>query len=675
MARQILRRRGGHVLDPGGWTPDQREFIEKLRDDPPRFMREFILVESRDDRSQLVPLELYPAQEDFHRTLETIRAWNTFRGAVLIQDETTRDSIQELLGVELTRKRVRDAIEAITALSVNKFMRFVRGLGHRVSDGPVNVVACKGRQATLSTYIQARIFFECYFNTGLSCLVAAQEENASKNVLDTIRRIIDYWPASPDPRAEFRPEIVDESAISLRLGTGSRINAQTAGSRRDAQRSWRFDVYHLTEYAHYLAYAAIAAGLQAAPNHRWVFKESTAKGTHGRYYEDFMGGRYIDELLDAYAHGALQDLDWNNHVRWFFGVHRDQGRALQLDDLETAHVLRTLTADEQALIQKYNLTPGQIAWRRQKMADCEGSDLEPEQFYAQEHPYDPADAFQATGENVFDPKKVHALELRAGDRQPIICLRVDDQEDPREAHTFDSNLRVYEAPILGEEYVIGADVSQGVERDWHAAVVGRRIDEVRVREVALFRSRTIPPAAYGEILTMLAEWYNEAFLEVEANGPGIGTTIRIFENGYTNVYHREPLDMVSDLVKRNAFRFGFSERKETKHDVITRLQMAIRTGAIEIYSPQIFTELRAFSRDPKTGKQEGKPHDDCVIACALMHHAHRMGAPPLERREVRLKQQMRLRREQTFDDHVWAEIKKKRERATRMAGFEAPPDR
>ena len=137
-----------------------------------------------------------------------------------------------------------------------------------------------------------------------------------------------------------------------------------------------------------------------------------------------------------------------------------------------------LTAEEEKLVESYNLDKDQLYWRRLKIA--EGGKLK----FQQEYPATADEAFIVSGSNVFNVEKLDRLIPRP--------VRRRSEWDPA-SKMFDENregnLNIFGFPQWEEPYVIGADVALGVGQDYSAAVVMNNKHEVQ----AVYRNNRIDP--------------------------------------------------------------------------------------------------------------------------------------------------------------------------------------
>ena len=87
--------------------------------------------------------------------------------------------------------------------------------------------------------------------------------------------------------------------------------------------------------------------------------------------------------------------------------------------------------------------------------------------------------------------------------------------DPKRSGSFD----VWEQPKKGHIYTVCVDVARGISNDYSAAIV---IDCTKApyKIVAKYRSNTIKPIVFPNILKKLGDYYNKAYCLIEINDLG-----------------------------------------------------------------------------------------------------------------------------------------------------------
>jgi hypothetical protein len=189
---------------------------------------------------------------------------------------------------------------------------------------------------------------------------------------------------------------------------------------------------------------------------------------------------------------------------------------------------------------------------------------------------------------------------------------------------------IWKRPERGRLYVIGSDTAQGrdVNRGEGTARGDFSVDQVRDvdtgEQVARLRAR-ISERAHAEQLSMLATWYNMAFVVPEVAG-GYGTAMLdhlILDLGYPmgHVYRREGGQSQTNQKEAQLSELGFVTGRTSKPQLISGLDSAILFRSIETYDVITINEYKTYEQSDNlqnggTGARVGC-FDDCVIADAL----------------------------------------------------------
>ena len=176
-----------------------------------------------------------------------------------------------------------------------------------------------------------------------------------------------------------------------------------------------------------------------------------------------------------------------------------------------------LTPDETEIQEKFNLTLGQLAWRRREVGES-GLDL-----FKQEYPSVPEEAFLTTGRPVFNPEVIfNRLQEVGAPIEKLAMQAKGENEYEWEPHQV-GELWVYKPFDPLETYYIGADVALGIKGgDYSVAQV---LDSNR-RQVATYK-KWVDPDFFATVLFNIATYYNNAMLIVENNNHGILTCARL----------------------------------------------------------------------------------------------------------------------------------------------------
>lgn len=229
------------------------------------------------------------------------------------------------------------------------------------------------------------------------------------------------------------------------------------------------------------------------------------------------------------------------------------------------------------------------------------------------------------------------------------------------------NIRVFEEPVEGVAYAIGADCATGRGADYSCAYV-IRLDEPKI--VAEFHAK-IDADLYAEQLHFLGRWFHSAQIAVETGG-GYGEAVIIpLRDGkgprppYPRLY-RHVLSSRPDLPVSKPY--GFPMNVKTRPLVLSQLEKAIREYALPGLPQQLLDESLTFvyaDTTPSPRALDGC-NDDAVFAAAIAlemyrlrgHHPDRHRPAERERKIPRRPWQRRRRAGEAFAADVEARYPK-----------------
>ncbi len=615
--------------------------LDLYRDDPLLAEREAIRIRHRDKRFK-VPFERNPLQQHQWDIIQKIRAINIANHMRV--SSWAREFVEKTAFIrtrwgegERDPLSFKEVVEALVRFGVPRLIAANRRAnqdepGEVLQDGPVQVMALKHRRGGCSTGFAAIGFLEAMLWDSFKVELHAQKGDAVRQLLATCRGFYSNWPADKD---EALRRLSAQNQSAWEWPHDSTFKVFTAGSD-DASRGFEADFYLLTEYAHYPDVDLANASLAAKQAHAWVFKESTANGASGHFYEEFQNARYVDDVVEMYE---KQDFDaltsWNHYYRFFFGWVDDPGCRMSCSTEEAEHIMRSLDELERRVLRdRPDTTAEQFKWARFKRNDLRPQPgMTADQYFLQEFPHTEEAAFQATGRKVFDTDKLNAAKAAAARTRPAHFRLLDDHFRVEGAPPvvrclpFEATLQIVEPPVKGACYVLGGDVSQGLPHgDFSVLSVHRRLSTMRTRQVALYRGK-INAKRLGDVAWLLAMAYNEAFVIIEVNGPGQSTNERLaLDNLYPHIYQRESPDKVAvNMRMPGAFKFGHLTNVMSKARAIETMRQAVTDQAIEFSFPQAVKEAIDYERTDRGGYSSPPGvgfYDDCVIADALAYLAH-----------------------------------------------------
>ena len=230
------------------------------------------------------------------------------------------------------------------------------------------------------------------------------------------------------------------------------------------------------------------------------------------------------------------------------------------------------------------------------------------------------------GKTVFNAKIVTERLLQVQREKPIrtgtFVYKYENEKIVDDSIEFidDENgpLRIYELPIEGYPYVLGADTAEG-GIDYSTASVRNNISWV---QAATWRGHT-DTDLFAKQLYCLGKWYNRALIGVETNFD-LHVTKELARLGYTNQYVRETLDKYTGETQK---KFGFQSTKITRPIIISKLVTMVREHIETFNDLATLEEMLTFVRDEngRPSAQSGK-HDDTIFADAIALEIRQQGS-------------------------------------------------
>ncbi len=231
----------------------------------------------------------------------------------------------------------------------------------------------------------------------------------------------------------------------------------------------------------------------------------------------------------------------------------------------------------------------------------------PEWQMHQEYPRTPEEAFIKSGNPVFDVDALQKLETVKPERFQVI---IREKKNVDLGPAPEGEFRVWEHPKIDGNYVIGADVAEGLGHGDYSCF---HIVDARSKDVVANWHGRIDPDSFGYLIAEIGWRYNYALVGVESNNHGLTTLKALQRYGYRNLFRqRRMAQRVPDVTEL----LGWRTTTASKPLAIDELGAAVRDADIGLRCEPTITEMMAFVRDPN-GKMHGSPHDDYVMALAI----------------------------------------------------------
>lgn len=498
---------------------------------------------------------------------------------------------------------------------------------------PVKVIILKARQMGFSTAVEALCYWWTSTNFNINSVIIGNDEKSSLNLYRMFRRYFDNTNILFKPSVRYNTksdltfEKFDESG--KQIGLGSAIKIETA-KNKSAGRSDTINFLHASEAASWENGEDLVASLmQTVPDIEvmekpsMVFIESTAEGRGNYFHKEYVAAverrnNYEPAfapwwVLDTYEREAtFEDLGKLNDYELFLVDLMRQGH-----DTLGHH----FPISEEAI-------PRKLAFYRRKAKEFAAT---PERL-PQEFPSTWQESFIASGKNVFNPLALQEAEKDATPLEDVDYYKIIPLEDrpyeefelekvsfePNETpddFTYKAPLKIWEKPKPYKEYVIGADVAEGLKGgDFSVATV---VDISTMAVVARWRGHC-DPDKFGEILGALGTYYNYALIGVEVNNHGLTTVQKLRDTFYTNLYKRDR--GYDEEWETPTVNLGWKTDMRTKRLMIDDLIKLVRERVIKDKDIIFINEAFSYVRDERgrMNAEEGS-HDDVVMSTAIAY--------------------------------------------------------
>lgn len=455
-----------------------------------------------------------------------------------------------------------------------------------LEERPIRIILLKDRQIGISTIVEALIYWWTATHKNVQSKIVAHDTTTAMKLYNMFKRYYENSNPIFQPRAKYNTR--DGMSFDNDEGTG--LKSQIDLSSAENTSSGRGDTIHWlhgSEVAVWRNGEELVSGLMQAvpllPNTA-IFLESTANGVGDFFHRTWQASKRGESAFTPLF------FPWTMHQEY---------------RLKTPPGFQ-LTSEEKKLKSDYDLDDDQLMWRREKQKEFVSN---PDKFY-QEYPLTDTEAFLSSGNPRFNIKRLIEMESECYGPQHIELLEKLDVFLPK--NVPNAPLKVWSQPQENEQYVIGADVAEGVGGDYSVASV---VSKDTHKTVARWRG-DIQPADFGEVLEQLGRWYNRALIGVEINNHGLTTVQRLRDIGYDNLYRRE--SGIDERLEEFTSRLGWRTDIKTKPLMIDHLAEAIAKGQITDYDRIFINECMTYVTDERgrTNAQDGC-HDDTVMATAV----------------------------------------------------------
>ena len=187
------------------------------------------------------------------------------------------------------------------------------------------------------------------------------------------------------------------------------------------------------------------------------------------------------------------------------------------------------------------------------------------------------------------------------EKDPVIAMLDQDPEDrclPEEDPM--GWIHVIDEPEKDKRYIIGFDPSEGTGGDNCAFVV-----RCNGEAVAVGCRNDIGTDVQALYIDAIGRWYNNATVNIERAGGGLGIINTLIRLIYPNLYGQESFD---DYGSKQGRRIGFSPTQESVATILSMLRHECNVGIFKLRHPRLMTEVAWIKRITKRTKDESVRH-------------------------------------------------------------------
>lgn len=479
------------------------------------------------------------------------------------------------------------------------------------ADHGQNNIAVKYRQGGLTTWmIICRLLLPCILEPGSSGLLISQTKEYGAKHFDILRRGFRHF-MKLDPFDDRKNTLANElhqNLLHIQYSSrhelifdmlDSRVVVDTAENEEVGQGIPGVNHLACTETSRWPhnPEETMANVTESVSPHGTKDIEATPNGQGGYFYEEWNRAQNGCSIYKPHF------FPWPYAEEYTIDDKVERQRYIAS--------VEDMTAEEQNLRERFQLTLGQVAWRRMKMVALRHN-------FFEKYPEDPVSCFLLIGGQPFFDR----VTIR--DRLLWTQTRVKPVEVNLFSDDGSCSFIIFTKAIKGRSYILHGDVAQGKQittsqADFSHFVV---IDEQTGAEVARYRNR-IPPEDYAYHIKMGAELYGNCLVSVESNPGGGGETVlSTLKNqlSYLNVYQHKKLWRLPGQEPKIIAEPGLPVTTKTRPFILNKLAMMVRE-APDLFLDQVFwQEAGSFVRDGKGNPSAAKGcHDDAVMAAAGAH--------------------------------------------------------
>lgn len=481
-------------------------------------------------------------------------------------------SMQEFFDKRLKIKNLHSEIVSLSAKKIQ--LHHQQRIEQAIKEGKKNrFLLLKYRRGGFTTWEQAKSYRMVTTVPNTSCVTLADTKDNTKVIFRMVKLMAD--------RDLKRPPLMQHSMSHIEFpGLNSTFTIGTAGAKAYG-RGDNIARVHGSEVSRwpgeYDVIEDLVIGLTEAAMYGQVVLETTASGASGYFYEMFkesVAGR-------------------NDWINLFYPWYMDSNNVmLHYTQKDQEELFDTLDKEERSLMEREDLTVGQMLWRRDKKHELKAK-------FKQEYPENWNEAFIVKGHSFFDQAMLE--EVGKYLKKPLNNRK---------------NVVIWEKPKSGVEYCAGADTAEGNEDSDNSVmgILNKRTGE----QVCVLRGKW-RPETFARKCIALCKYYNDAMFACEVNNHGhsvMNTVMNVLK--YRYLYHRERhIDKNKYGQGKKEHVPGWNTNAQTRPILLDDLNEAIDEGYMGVNDPVMLEECKTFVDKDGRYEADKKKHDDSIIAWGI----------------------------------------------------------
>jgi hypothetical protein len=472
----------------------------------------------------------------------------------------------------------------------------------------------------ISTFWQGVLMAKCVLDPGYHAVVVAHDEASVDSIFKKTRTFENHL------KGIWKLPLANKQAGKLTWEQNSSFWVASIKTDDALLKGASVSGIHFSEVANFAdkgidpntPIASALQGMAKGPQSLVVY-ESTAKGRDPYFWakceearDTHSSSEFALVFLPWYLESDYQ-MTWKEYRTRLLAVNRaDPGESFvpHEDEINLRRRIAGLKPEphEKWHVYRYDLTDEQLIWRRWCIRNrCEGK----QSLFSRYYPSTYEEAFTSSETCMFSQDTIDWYSQRSRK-----AMSVGNIVDVAGGAAFESHprgaLRVWEHPLPGQTYTIGADIGGNRKSSDPCALYV--IDDERLRVVAAAHGH-FEFDQYANYLYRLGEYYNWAHVVCENNhNPAVASLLH--REAYPNLYYYQD---TGSIKFGGPNRPGFNTNRKTRPELINYIDKATRDKLLTCPDAMFSREMPFFVWHDKEERYRaaGSNHDDRILAMAL----------------------------------------------------------